>query len=74
MEIDANNDYTKPNEYPYGPPMLDSTLYGRARVQFVRKVYAILACISTFLCSSAAHHCRYDMRINVFAVIQQLSG
>ena len=41
MEFDANGDYTKPAD-DNDNPLLGDSLYARARLQFVRKVYAIL--------------------------------
>lgn len=41
MEFDANGDYTKPLEESENA-LLGDSLYARARLQFVRKVYAIL--------------------------------
>jgi hypothetical protein len=38
MQVEAEEDYTKPTE----EQNLNSNLYARARLQFVRKVYAIL--------------------------------
>lgn len=41
MEFDASGDYTKPVE-DSDNALLGESLYARARLQFVRKVYAIL--------------------------------
>jgi len=41
MEFDATGDYTKPAD-EQDNPLLGDTLYARARLQFIRKVYTIL--------------------------------
>lgn len=61
-----------PPPIPYEAQLLSPTLYGQTRLQFVRKVYAILTSTSPILFSPTSNYRCYDNCSHVLRTIHDL--